>query len=445
MIRGRCARFFQGQGLYATYLVYSFTSASSQSIHLPSNDLHVDVVVAGSLAVDLSCDYSPIIDADATPALHTSNPASISQDIGGVGHNIATALHYAGTKVRLCTPIGNDLAGTAVLTNLKARDFDIAGVRVIPGNTTTPQYVAVNDKNKNLFVAMADMRLLENLEHTFDSLWTSELLQLKPQWLIVDANWSSDLIKKWVTVGRSIGARIALEPVSVQKASRLFYRTWKDRIQGHISAASMPPSQMSHYLADLLTPNQLELETMVGNVRPESAWAVLLSNIGTDTSTTLKARLSADLAATAYNSIKLLSDFSCILTKLGPEGVILTEALLNDDPRLKDIEQQQYMVFRRDGFSTDEDSRPAFGYVDPQSSIANVAAIYVRHYPAAGKVPEQDIVSVNGVGDTFLGVLIAASMKYNKNISEVVDIAQQASMLSLQNSASVSPEIRSLL
>ena len=445
MIRGRYAALFHGQDLYSTYLVYSFTSAPSQTIHLPDHDLHVDVVVAGSLAVDLSCDYSPIIDADATPALHTSNPASVSQDIGGVGHNIATALHYAGAKVRLCTPIGNDIAGTGVLANLKARNFDTAGVRVIPGNTTTPQYIAVNDKNKNLFVAMADMRILENSQHTFDNLWASELIQLKPKWLVVDANWSSDLIKKWVTAGKAIGARIALEPVSVQKASRLFYRTWKDRIQDHVSAASLLPNQMSHCLADLVTPNQLELEAMVGNVRPESAWAVLLSNIEVDTSKNLETRLSADLAATAYNSMKLLSDFSCILTKLGPEGVLLTEALLSDDPRLKDAEQQQYMAFRQDSLSTNETGQQAFQYVDPQSNIANIAAIYVRHYPTAGKVPQQDIVSVNGVGDTFLGVLIAASIKHKKDISEVIDIAQRASILTLQNSASVSPEVRGLL
>ena len=53
----------------------------------------IDMVVAGSLAVDLSCDYRPLRGERSNPSTATSNPAVITQSLGGVGHNVATAAH----------------------------------------------------------------------------------------------------------------------------------------------------------------------------------------------------------------------------------------------------------------------------------------------------------------------------------------------------------------
>ena len=69
-----------------------------------------DILVAGSVAVDLSCDHTD--SNSSTPTLHTSNLASIKQSIGGVGHNVALAAHLAGKgqrAVKLCSLVGDDL------------------------------------------------------------------------------------------------------------------------------------------------------------------------------------------------------------------------------------------------------------------------------------------------------------------------------------------------
>ena len=60
------------------------------------------------MAVDLSCDYTGI---HGDPQLQTSNPAHISQSIGGVGHNVALAAHWVSqdTKVKLCSMVGDDM------------------------------------------------------------------------------------------------------------------------------------------------------------------------------------------------------------------------------------------------------------------------------------------------------------------------------------------------
>ena len=49
--------------------------------------------------------------ADISPQLHTSNIATISPSLGGVGHNVALAIHRAGGNipVRLCSSVVDDL------------------------------------------------------------------------------------------------------------------------------------------------------------------------------------------------------------------------------------------------------------------------------------------------------------------------------------------------
>lgn len=84
-------------------------SAKNES---PSKPDQADILVAGSVAVDLSCDYtSGNAESSPVPNLHTSNPAKVSQSIGGVGRNVALAAHRVNSegKVKLCTLIGDDL------------------------------------------------------------------------------------------------------------------------------------------------------------------------------------------------------------------------------------------------------------------------------------------------------------------------------------------------
>jgi pseudouridine-5'-phosphate glycosidase/pseudouridine kinase len=73
--------------------------ASSNLITNPTG--HVDMLVFGSLASDLICDYKPLAHSEdsTSPAPYTSNPAIITQSSGGVGYNVALAAKYAGASV----------------------------------------------------------------------------------------------------------------------------------------------------------------------------------------------------------------------------------------------------------------------------------------------------------------------------------------------------------
>jgi pseudouridylate synthase / pseudouridine kinase len=198
------------------------------SLPKPIPKSEVDILVAGSVAVDLSCDYAPLQPkASASLVSHTSNPALITQAIGGVGHNVATAAHLvgSGTTVRLCSFVAKDLAGDTIMSSLKERGLDVSAIVTLNGNTQTPvptaRYVAINDGNKNLAMAMADMRIISSPMNNFTR-WKATIEASKAKWVVIDSNWDEPVMFQWTSEAKRAGASVVVEPVSVEKAQKLF-------------------------------------------------------------------------------------------------------------------------------------------------------------------------------------------------------------------------------
>ena len=414
-----------------------------------------DVVVAGSVAVDLACNYCPTGDESTFVTTGTSNPAVITQSFGGVGQNIAVAASYAGADVRLCSIIANDIPGQMARAYLQRQGLSLDGIHVAQGPFNTAQYVAVNDKHKDLFVAMADMHIMEETRENFEQRWKSKLEAYRPSWLVIDANWNKDVIRKWVDAGSSLGARIAFEPVSVEKSTRIFYKTWKDHMEGLLrvqSSAISPQSLwMASQLADLATPNEMELMAMSRRVDGIDAWTASLSKLDESfllthmplPNDTSNSSVKPDILLAA---LRLLSSIPCVLTKLGARGVLLTEMLHTDDVRLQSQAEAKYIFFRKASSASDGYGAVFNPFADPQSNLSGMGGVYMRLYPPVENVPAEDILSVNGVGDTFLGVLIAAKIRFkDRPISDLVDIAQQAAVLTLKSEESVGPTVRRIL
>lgn len=124
-------------------------------------------------------------------------------------------------------------------------------------------------------------------------------------------------------------------------------------------------------------------------------------------------------------AIQLLPFIPIILTKLGSAGVLHTELLKPDDPRLTDPAAAPYIL-----------SRCANGTTE-------VGGVYMRLFPAAEVV--EDVVSVNGVGDTFLGVLIAGLASGLKLDEDLIFAAQRGAVMTLRSSQAVSPAIEGLI
>ncbi|RAK83405.1 IdgA domain protein [Aspergillus costaricaensis CBS 115574] len=386
-----------------------------------------DVLVAGSLAIDLSCDFAPAEANTTTPALQTSNRAVIGQSLGGVGHNVAIAARYLDSSVLFCSVVGDDLSGQAALSSLRQEGLSTAGIKVLPPSSgaRTAQYIAVNDAKKDLVVAMADMAIMELPEQTldFDNFWEPMMSRAQPQWAVVDANWNGEVLSKWVSLAKKHKARVAFEPVSTAKSRRLF------------GSAIKPSDCVPNNTVSLAAPNQFELAAMYqaarenGHLDSEEWWRIIdaMGMTGSGSRERLVAMTSATLVdqGIPQQSIQLLPFIPCVLTKLGREGVLLTQLLRPGDARLTSPESAPYILSRA------------------LTSDGLIGGVYLRLFPAAAELDEKDIVSVNGAGDTLLGAVVTGLARGGA-VEEVIPRAQEASVLTLQQEGGVSKEISRL-
>lgn len=321
-------------------------------------------------------------------------------------------------------------AGNAVLAALKEERLSVAGITIegvqgAAGTATdipnrTAQYVAVNDTEKDLVVGMADMSIFDR-EGLVPNV--SQHISAALKWLIVDANWHRDTLRRIISQGRSSNAKIAFEPVSVAKSAALF--------QAKESATTPSIEAFPNHLIDLSTPNQHELAAMYASAKEaeyfeSDQWWQAIDAFGIpstgarDRFVALTNKEMADKGI-PLQTIQLLPFIPTILTKLGADGVLLTELLKPNDPRLADPKSAPYILSRTTNGSTD------------------IGGVYMRLFPSLGVV--NDIVSVNGVGDTFLGVLVAGLARGVKLDERLINVAQRGAVMTLRSKESVSPNL----
>jgi len=403
----------------------------------PSSLKENDLLVIGSLASDISCDYAPLDDTTiaTAPALHTSNPAAISQSPGGVGRNVATAAQYAGINVALASAVADDLAGDILKSQISAAGIVTSSVRTLPStNARTAQYISVNDTNKDLVVAMGDFSIFIHPSLESQEYWSDLIRSYNPKRIVLDGNWSTPITTAILNATLSAKKHVAFEPVSTVKAARLFHAS-----NTALSSTSVVPN----HIISLATPNKLELAAMHAAAQSRGlfdsqAWwqcinAFSLPSSGSrDRFTALTNHNLVDIGI-PQQTIQLLPFIPNIITKLGADGCLLTSILRKGDPQLTDPKSAPYILSR----NLDDDTTP-------------IGGVYMRLFPPAESVPQAEIISVNGVGDTLLGVIMAGLIKMEKDgqeprLDDVIPMAQKAAVLTLKSREAVAPEIRSLV
>lgn len=400
-----------------------------------------DLLVAGSLAIDFSCDFAPSgsRSTETSPSPHTSNPAIISQGLGGVGHNVALAASYVGSSTLFCSAVADDLSGKAALAALEKENLSADGIQTLSPSlgARTAQYVAVNDAKKDLVLAMADMKIMELPVHVhdFDGFWDPLMDRTRPSWVVVDANWSPGMLSKWIESAHKIGARVAFEPVSTAKARGLF-----GKLEGGKTVIG-PADTVPNHKVNLAAPNELELASLYNTARENglfdsTGWWNVIDALGLSSSGSRDRLVS--LTSTALvddgipqQSIQLLPFIPYMLTTLGRHGVLLTQLLQPDDPRLTSPESAPYILSRS------------------HDGGAVVGGVYMRLFHPDTVLADQDVISVNGAGDTLLGVVVAglaiqSPTTQPKHLEDIIPVAQKASLRTLQSPDSVSIDIKGL-
>ena len=392
--------------------------------------LQVDVLVAGSLASDTICDYIPAHTAAANigPILETSNPSTIAQSAGGVGRNVAVAAHYAGANVALASVVANDVAGMSLLDQLQMSGLFTGLIRQldVTDGARTAQYVAVNDAKKDLVLAMADMSILTRPELEAEHYWHECLRSANPKWIVVDSNWSPAIMSSIISAAKAQSIPVAFEPVSTAKAIRLFDKTYPS-----IKASNVVPNHSIR----LATPNTFELTAIHTALRENDYlasqhWWQVIDALGlssTDTRDKFVSITSTDLVqqGVPQQCIQLLPYIPSLVTKLGSRGSLLTQLLRPNDSRLRHPDHAPYILAR----NLEDD--------------AVLGGVYMRLFPPAAHVDENEIIGVNGIGDTMLGTVMAGLVK-GRELHEIIPIAQEAAVLSLKSKEAVSPKVQSL-
>jgi hypothetical protein len=311
------------------------------------------------------------------------------------------------------------ISSAADTIRTKLGDYKGLKKSVVPRKgCSTARYVSINDSKKNLMLAMADMDIYDSVSDQPPRVvfkWPSTR-----KYLVVDANWSSAGISSLLEQGCNLGATRIFEPVSIAKSQRLF-------------PATKPLNVFPHADVEIATPNVHELKTMWETARSQEYfarddWFAFIDqlDIGGGGATDRFARVTS-IAITnegiPQQCMQLLPFISTLVVTMGDQGVLLAEVLKPDDPRLKNPEHAKYVVARN------KTENPAFG------------GIYMRLYPSVDKV--ENVVSVNGAGDTFLGVLVAG-LAMNVPLHEAINTAQRGAIMTLRSKESVSPELREI-
>ena len=144
-----------------------------------------------------------------------SNPGMISLSYGGVGRNIAQILALLGEQVDFLTCFSSDNYGTMMRQDCEALGMR-TGWSIVTDDYPSSMYLAILDSDRDMKIAMSDMRILramtpEALEPALNELKEDDMI-------VLDANLDLECIG--YILDHAV-CRIAADPVSAGKAARL--------------------------------------------------------------------------------------------------------------------------------------------------------------------------------------------------------------------------------
>ena len=166
-----------------------------------------------------------------------SNPGEISIAYGGVGRNIAQICALLGENIKFVTCFSGDSYGQSMKEDCKRLGMDVSMSSTVE-DLPSSMYIALLDNNRDMKLGMSDMRILRRM----DAKMLQPILETLPEddIIIIDSNLDMESIE-YIAIHAK--ARIAADPVSAHKASRL-------------------KSVLNHL--DIFKPNQFEASELTG-------------------------------------------------------------------------------------------------------------------------------------------------------------------------------------
>jgi pseudouridine kinase len=147
---------------------------------------------------------------------HDSNPGTVRTSPGGVARNVAENLARLGTDCRLISAVGNDHHGRLLLQLGRESGIDMQHVLQFESSQTST-YMSVLDQSGDMFVAINDMVIIEEL--TPERLQSYEATLKQAALLVLDTNLPEVSIE-WLTNTQAENV-IFVDTVSTVKALKI--------------------------------------------------------------------------------------------------------------------------------------------------------------------------------------------------------------------------------
>jgi pseudouridine kinase len=193
----------------------ALNSDAEAAYHPPMMEISPNptVICIGGALTDRKYRLKAAIDSD------TSNPAVMTVGFGGVARNVAETLARLGVRAALAAAVGDDAAGGALRDGLAALGVDVSEVRTTPDEPTADYAAVLDGATGRLHFGVVSMDGAErHMEQRM-----GDVLAALPAGAIVfaDANLTARALEATVAAARSRPCFLALDAVSIAKASRL--------------------------------------------------------------------------------------------------------------------------------------------------------------------------------------------------------------------------------
>ncbi|KAL4069655.1 Indigoidine synthase A like protein-domain-containing protein [Scleroderma yunnanense] len=400
------------------------------------------IVVVGCAAVDITSK----VEQGSVVSSKTTHPGILSLTLGGVGRNIAEAAHriLSGFKEHsnstlLLAPVGEDIFGKLIVDLTRSTGMRTDGLRSVPGMRSAVCNLFL-DAQGGLQNGVADMDLPQ--------LWQGTdvipiLQHHQPQFLVLDGNLSTEMMTAFVKEVAKSDIQIFFEPTSVAKSTRIFpaiAANFGHSLDSVISYASPNLLELRHMYEEAR--NTFDLMShdhwwkVVNGFALEPKFRIALDHLAKKAVSEENTNLG-DLAflvdkGVIQMAINLLPFFQHLVIKCGELGVVIVMRLKNADASAWLSKQN------------DPQGRHVIAY-----SQASVSTIVVQHFPPLHSSPSAS-ENTTGVGDSLVGALLAMLVQKPNafldpaTLKSVVDVSQEAAIMTLQSSHAVSPLLSSL-
>lgn len=146
---------------------------------------------------------------------YDSNPGTISISYGGVGRNIAQICALLSENVRFVTCFSDDSYGKMMKEDCEKLGMNTRGSTILH-DLPSSMYIAILDENRDMKIAMSDMRILRRMDAAMLAPVLKELSS--DDMIIIDANLDLESVQ---FILKHAPCPVAADPVSTAKAGRL--------------------------------------------------------------------------------------------------------------------------------------------------------------------------------------------------------------------------------